>query len=199
MRNALQIAATATLIIFAAVLFSSKEVVGSDMDPSILPGDRIWISPWATPLPGDVVLLQDPLDPAFFILRRVLAIGGQTIRYDEGSIRVGARRLRKQAMGDSDEHLVAQETLWAKKPERGHQWLTQQLAYPATRWSAEPVTVPDGYLYVLADNRDKAVDSRWWGSIPTTAALGVVRFRLGKKHKWRPDWEWTVGTAPIRE
>ena len=199
MRDKLLIAVMATVIIFIAVLLSSKKVVGSDMDPSILSGDRVWVSPWATPLPGDVVLLSDPLDPEFTVLRRVLAIGGQTIRYDEGSIRVGSRRLRKQAMGDSDEHLVAQETLWAKKPDRGHQWLTQQLAYPATRWSAESVTVPDGHLYVLADNRDQAIDSRWWGSIPITATQGVVRFRLGKKHKWRTDWEWTVGTAPIRE
>ena len=192
--------ATATLLsMLAAVFLSSTQVMGTDMDPSIMAGDRVWISPWASPLPGDVVVLTDPLDPDATILRRIMAIGGQTIRYDEGSIRVGSRRLRRQAMGDAGEHLVAQETLWAKKPARGHQWLTQQVAYPATRWSADPVTVPDGYLYLLADNRDEAIDSRWWGNIPVEAIEGVVRFRLGKAHKWRPDWEWTVGTAPIRE
>jgi len=169
------------------------------MTPSLQAGDRVWISPWTTPLPGDVIVLNDPLDPSTNILRRVLATGGQTIRYDEGAIRVGSRRLRKQAMGDSGDHLVAQETLWAKKPARGHQWLTQQKAYPATRWSAEPVTVPEGHLYLLADNRDLSIDSRWWGTIPIDLVQGVVRFRVGAKHKWRTEWEWTVGTAPIRE
>ena len=144
-------------------------------------------------------MIQDPLDPNNTILRRELAIGGQTIRYDEDTIRVGNRRLRKQAMGDSGDHLVAQETLWAKKPQLGHQWLTQQLAYPGTRWSTDPVVVPDEHLYLLADNRDRALDSRWWGAIPANLALGVVRLRLGAKHTWRTEWEWTVGTAPIRD
>ena len=199
MKNKLLIAVVAVLSLLLAAFSTSKRVVGTDMDPSILAGDRVWVSPWASPLPGDVILLQDPLDPQASVLRRVLAIGGQTIRYDEGSIRVGSRRLRKQAMGDADEHLVAQETLWAKKPARGHQWLTQQVAYPASRWSAEAVTVPEDHLYLLADNRDRAIDSRWWGTIPVEAVHGVVRFRFGEKHKWRPDWEWTVGTAPIGE
>ena len=198
MRKIIQIS-TALLGVFGASFLSSNRVVGTDMAPSFLSGDRVWISPWAEPLPGDVVVIQDPLDPNNTILRRVLAIGGQTIRYDEDTIRVGNRRLRKQAMGDSGDHLVAQETLWAKKPQLGHQWLTQQLAYPGTRWSTDPVVVPDEHLYLLADNRDRALDSRWWGAIPANLALGVVRLRLGAKHTWRTEWEWTVGTAPIRD
>ena len=189
----------ALLSVLALGLSSSNRVVGSDMEPSFLAGDRVWVSPWSAPVPGDVVLIEDPLDPGNVILRRVLAVGGQSIRYDEGSIRVGNRRLRKQAMGDSGDHLVAQETLWAKKPEVGHQWLTQQVAHPASRWTADPVDVPEMHLYLLADNRDLAVDSRWWGSIPAERVQGVVRLRLGAKHKWRTEWEWTVGTDPIRE
>lgn len=185
------------LVIGIVLIAGSRTVRGIDMAPSIMDGDRVWVVPGIEPLPGDVVMLADPMDPAHTILRRVLAIGGQSITYDEGTIRVGKRRLRKQAMGDAEEHLVAQETLWAKKPERGHAWLTRQFAHPASRWSAEEVTVAEDALYVLADDRDTPLDSRWWGPIPRSAVQGVVRLRWGPEHTWRPNWEWLEGTAPI--
>ncbi len=182
-----------------AVICASNTVIGDDMAPSIIDGDRVWLVPGVEPMPGDVVAINDPLDPTNTILRRVLAIGGQTISYDEDTIRVGKRRLRKKAMGDAEEHLVAQETLWAKKPDHGHEWLTRQLAHPATHWSADPVTVPEEALYLLADDRDSAIDSRWWGTIPRSAVLGVMRLRWGQGHTWRSNWQWTVGTAPFRD
>lgn len=178
---------------------TAKTVVGSDMEPSISHGDRVWFMPVTAPLPGDVVRFADPLDPDQKIIRRVLAIGGQTITYDEDTIRVEKKRLRKQAMGDSGDYHVAQETLWAKKPEKGHAWLTRQIAYPATHWSAEPITVPEGHVYVLADDRDSAVDSRWWGTVPVESIQGVLRFRWGPSHTWRQEFEWMVGTPPFRD
>ena len=169
------------------------------MAPSIVEGDRLWIVPWGQPKPGDVVQIQDPLDTERTILRRVLAIGGQTITYDADTIRVNKKRLRKQAMGDAEPHVVSQETLWAKKPKKGHSWLTRLVAYPATHWRAEPVNVPEHHLYLLADDRDSAIDSRWWGSIPEKSIQGIVRVRWGEESIWRAEIEWMVGTAPIRD
>ena len=193
----------ATILLIAAfaggVLLTATRVQGSDMAPSILGGDWVWITPWGDPIPGDVVRLRDPLDPENHILRRVLAVAGQKITYDADTIRVNNRRLRKQSMGDAEPHLVAQETLWAKKPLKGHSWLTRLVAYPATHWAADTVTVPDGHLYLLSDNRDSALDSRWWGTVATTSIEGVVRLRWGPAHTWRTEFEWTVGTEPIRD
>jgi len=197
MKRALTISAAVFALIIMLLFTSSKVVIGEDMAPSIMAGDRIWLVPGIDPLPGDVVALKDPLDQSHTILRRVMAIEGQTITYDEGTIRVGKRRLRKKAMGDAEEHLVAQETLWAKKPKRGHEWLTRLRAHPATRWSSEPVTVPDDAFYLLADDRDEAIDSRWWGAVPRTAIQGVMRLRWGPAHTWRDTVEWTIGTAPF--
>jgi signal peptidase I len=182
-----------------AVFVTANRVVGTDMAPSILENDHIWMIPWGDPLPGDVVSLSDPLDPEKTILRRVVGIAGQSITYDEDTIRVGKRRLRKQAMGDDGDHMVSQETLWAKKPKKGHAWLTRQIAHPATHWAAEEVTIPENHVYLLADDRDSPLDSRWWGTVPVSALKGILRIRWGTEHTWRPKIEWTVGTQPIRD
>ena len=66
-----------------------------------------------------VVVIRDPLDPDVRILRRIVAVGGQSIAMDDHLIRVGNRRLRTAAMGDSGDYVVTRETLWAKKPAVG--------------------------------------------------------------------------------
>ena len=62
-----------------AVWGSGATVRGDDMMPSIEPGDRVWGWSTAIVLPGDVVVLRDPLDPEVRILRRVLAIEGLSL------------------------------------------------------------------------------------------------------------------------
>ena len=169
------------------------------MMPSIEPGDRVWAWSTSVVLPGDVVIIRDPLDPDVRILRRIVAVEGQSIAVDDHLIRVGNRRLRTAAMGDSGNYVVTRETLWATKPAVGHSWLTRFPRDNPSQWSADPVEVPPGHVYVLADDRDRAMDSRWWGPVPLSAIEGTVRGRWGRSHQWRESWEWMVGTPPIRE
>ena len=184
-------------VVLAWISSRTHAVAGDDMSPSIMDGDVILSIPTTAILPGDVVLIQDPLDPSRTILRRVMAVAGQRITNAKGHIKVGKRRLRAAAMGDMGPFLVAKETLWAKKPDVGSSWLTRIQAEPATYWSAEPVTVPDAHIFLMADDRDQAMDSRWWGPIGIDRVMGVVRLRWGPAHTSRPAWEFLSGTAPL--
>jgi signal peptidase I len=175
-----------------------KRVKSDDMAPTITAGDWVAVVPWSKIQPGDVVRLDDPSDPQQPILRRVLATGGQSITIAEGHIRVEKRRLRAVAMGDSGDYLVAKETLWAKKPAVGASWLTRSLAEPSSRWRAEAVKVPQGHLYLMADDRDGPPDSRWWGPVPLSAIDGIVRVRVGTAHTWRPSFELLAGSPAIK-
>ena len=102
-------------------------------------------------------------------------------------------------MGDMGPYLVNKETLWAKKPAVGREWLVRHQAEPNSLWSAEPVDVPDGHVFLLADDRDHAMDSRWWGPIPTATIRAVVQIREGDAHTWRPGWESAVFSNTVGE
>jgi len=197
-RVSLYILAFLTLI--AGTLWGMSETIrGDEMAPSIMGGDRVWAVPSDEIHAGDVVILADPLDAQSAILRRVLAVGGQSISFKENVIRVDKRRLRANAMGDMGPYLVTKETLWAKKPAVGVNWLVRHQAEPSSLWSSEPVEVPEGAVFLLADDRDHAMDSRWWGPIATEHIRAVVRVRYGSPHTWRTKWEWMVGDTAFGE
>jgi signal peptidase I len=137
------------------------------MRPSLLPGDVVLVLPVA-PREGDIVALADPLDPARFTLRRVESIGG-AVRYDGRSFRTGSRpKVRLLDMGEHEGRPVLLE----------QEHVTLRAVDP-TREEFADRYVPDDSAFLSADNRDEAVDSRWWGPVPLTHIGGVVVARVG--------------------
>lgn len=185
-------AALGTLVLAAtaAALAPLRTVAGDEMSWSLRAGDKVWIVPDRVRR-SDVVLVTDPLDPSRRVLRRAIAHGGQKVRVEDGTVRVDGKRIRQQEMGDppqadeGPELTVLKEVIWSKPPARANRFFPTISDRP-TRWSAPGVVeVPEGHWYVLADNRDAALDSRWWGPVPESAIHGVARARYGEADIWR--------------
>ena len=181
----------ALLLVMAALtgaaLASVRQVGNDEMSPSIKAGEHVLIVPLA-PIRGDVVALPDPLDPGRIVLRRVIAGGGQRVTYENGELRVDVKRVRQKEMNLLEAERITQETMWSKPPARANTWLLRYRK-EGVKWSADPVLVPDGSWYLLADDRDGSLDSRWWGPIPEDHFKGVVRLRWGQADLWRPAVE----------
>ena len=185
-------AALGTTLLLAAVacLAPLRTVAGDDMSWSLRPGDHVWVVPDRVRR-ADIVLVTDPLDPSRRVLRRAIAHGGQRVKVEDGTVRVDGKRVRQQEMGDppqvteGPELTVLKEVIWSKPPARANRFFPT-ISDRATRWSSPGVVeVPEGHWYVLADNRDSALDSRWWGPVPESDIHGVVRARYGEADIWR--------------
>lgn len=181
---------TTLLLVAVAGLVPLRTVAGDEMSWSLRAGDRVWIVPDRVRR-ADVVLLTDPLDPTRRVLRRAIAHGGQRVKVEDGTVRVDGKRVRQQEMGDPPESpggpelTVLKEVIWSKPPARANRFFPT-ISDRATRWSSPGVVdVPEGHWYVLADNRDAALDSRWWGPVPESAIHGVARARYGEADIWR--------------
>ncbi len=90
-------------------------------------------------------------------------------------------------MGDVDGGCkVFCETIWSKPPARANTYLPVIRNTVQLDRSGGKVTVPDGHLFVVADHRDAAADSRVWGPVPAATLRGVVRARWGQDGPWQP-------------
>ena len=171
-----------------AALVPMRTVAGDEMAWSLQPGDRIWVLPDRIRR-ADVVVLPDPLDPDRLVLRRAIAGAGQRVRIDEQGVRVNGKRIRQTEMGDQDGQRVLKEVIWSKPPARANPYLPIIADQPAGWKMDDTIEVPEGHWFLLADNRDGAVDSRWWGPVPESRIQGVVRLRQGPEDPWRSAWQ----------
>ena len=167
----------ATLIgagIWAGLSLRIVQVADDEMAPSLRAGDWVVLGP-AEVDPGDVVWLDDPSEPGRKVLRRVVAIEDHPVRFRGGRLVTGGKGVPIKEMGRVDDRTVLAEA---------NRWLIAHRA-PMPSYAAAELVVGEDELYVLADNRDLGVDSRWWGPVPEVAAERELWLRLGASDAWR--------------
>ncbi len=170
-RAALAVAILAAVLALALAPRLAR-VPDDEMAPSFYAGDVVFVAGGA-PRVGEVVAVVDPLDPSRWTLRRAEAIGG-AIRYEDGAFHT-VETERVLEMGRDDTHVVLREG----------DHLVRRLNR-AVRWEMGETFVEDDHVFLGADARDEAVDSRWWGPLPVDAVQGRVVLRLGEpRHPWR--------------
>ncbi len=172
--RALSACVVAALAGWVWLTFEWVAITDQDMAPSLVPGDWVLLGP-GTPLLGDVVVLDDPAWPGRRVLRRVLGTAGRTVGIEEGLVVAEGNRLRIREMGRDDETLTLTE-------DDGYLVLRR---LDRDRADFPPQQVPEGQLWLLADNRIHGLDSRWWGPLDADRIEDLVWLRVGDKGAWR--------------
>jgi signal peptidase I len=146
------------------------------MVPTIGVRDRILVQKvlfsWHDVREGDIVVFsRPPLDQCSGpeggdLVKRVIALPGQTIYSSGNSIYINGRLLAEPYLPHDD-----------------------PLGPPIPHASSQhPYRVPQGEFYMLGDNRAISCDSRYWGPIKGSSIIGKVL--LVWWHDGRPDFRW---------
>lgn len=145
-----------------------------------------------SPERGDVMVFRYPPDPSVDYIKRVVAIPGDTLRYSEGRLTINGSPIALVPAGEFEDRrrllLYPQysETL-GKTP---HKVLTElnksSRIEPIGRFphsdrctyrsTSVECTVPPGHFFVMGDNRENSLDSRFWGFVPEENIVGKAFF-----------------------
>ena len=158
-----------------AFAFQTFWIPSPSMVPTLGVYDRILVQKalftWHDVREGDIVVFsQPPLDhcpgPQGDLVKRVIALPGQTIYSSGSSIYINGRLL-------SEPYLPHDDPLGTPVPHASSQ---------------HPYRVPPGDFYVLGDNRAISCDSRYWGPVKGSSIIGKVV--LVWWHDSHPDFHW---------
>lgn len=147
------------LQIIVTLRFTAVYVVGDSMLDTLIGadssnkrgGDYVYIDGSATPERGDIVVIDKSRATGKVIIKRVIALGGDTVELKRGVLYLNGER--KEELYVSEERNTANLSVntFAK------------------------VTVPEGYMFCMGDNRDISADSRGeYGMIAVSDTIGVV-------------------------
>ena len=124
------------------------------------------------PRRGDVIVFEYPEDPTKNFVKRLVGVPGDTLEMREGIlIRNGdslAERYVEHTEPDMDP--APEDFRW----QRDYIVKTAAAAsgYHPSRNNWGPLVVPIGNYFVLGDNRDNSLDSRYWGFVPDSLVEG---------------------------
>jgi signal peptidase I len=155
------IAAVLIALLITTFVIKMYKIPSRSMVPTLLVGDQLVVNkliygikipyfrntiiPITDPQRGDIIVFIYPKDRSIDFIKRVIGIGGDTIEIKDKKIFINGKVF-------TDNTGI----------------YTDKIIYPGSvqpRDNFGPVTVPKGSLFVLGDNRDESMDSRFWGFV----------------------------------
>lgn len=168
-----------------------------------IPFTRLRLPPLRHAKDGDVIVFKWPSDPTVNFVKRVVGAPGDTILMQDGELIRNGVSLSEQYVT----HLSPDVDPSATDFEWQRDYLVNSARASEAYWPSRnnwgPLVVPPANYFVLGDNRDNSLDSRYWGFVPDSLVRGrplFVYFSYAPDSSSRISWlthiRWhRIGTA----
>ncbi|MEO8192286.1 MAG: signal peptidase I [Gemmatimonadales bacterium] len=183
-------------------LLVNKMVYGAEV-----PFTRVKLPAIRTPERGDIIVFQWPVDHTKNFVKRIVGMPGDTLEMRQGVlIRNGVLQRERYVVHTAPGSDVSDDEFkWqlafllnASEPVRsaprspmGVGTLEARPGYHPSRNNWGPLVVPVGNYFVLGDNRDNSLDSRYWGFVADSLVRGqplVVYYSYNPDGAVKLDW-----------
>lgn len=207
-------------VLIRTFLFEPFKIPSGSMYPTLYVGDFLFVSkytygyskhsfPFSLPLfegriwaddpqRGDVVIFKYPQDNHTDFIKRVIGLPNDKIMLKDGRLYINGKQLPREEIedfivrdnkGNADRYHQYIETL-----PNGVKHNILEVSDTEIEDELDELTVPEGYLFVMGDNRDRSDDSRVSvGFVPLENLVGKARFLFfsqNPEEAWYKPWLW---------
>ncbi|NYE59397.1 signal peptidase I [Duganella sp. 1224] len=145
------------------------------------------------PQRGDVMVFKYPKDMSQDYIKRVIGVPGDKITYENKRLTVNGVEVKYTPLDDylNDERLVYNKQFEENLTGVSHRILNDDSKPTYSREAVDPFphnenctyryegftcVVPAGNYFMMGDNRDNSLDSRYWGFVPDKNIVGKAFF-----------------------
>jgi len=139
-----------------------------------IPGTHVTLPGYSTPRLGDILVFDPPHEETIMLIKRLVGMPGDTVEMREGVLYRNGDRIEEPYV------------IHASIPDERHPWMDWQrdylasdvdrLSYSPTRDNWGPLVIPEDRYFMLGDNRDQSLDSRYWGLLERWRLEGRALF-----------------------
>ena len=187
-------------------LVQHYQVPTGSLEPTVRPGDFILVNQFAygwhvpivntkllsygDPQRGDVVVFRYPPDPYKLIyVKRCVGVPGDHVVYRNKRLTINGEEVKQDYLGPDSAEFSETIDGWLSRrkeyfPGVTHDILVRDGDYSYPKDEVD-IVVPEGAYYMMGDNRDNSLDSRFWGVVEE-------KYIMGKAMMILLSWDWGV-------
>lgn len=143
------------VILTIKYVVSLEQVVGPSMQPNYKSGDLLLLNKisyhFRNPRMFEVVVISN--DETKYMIKRIIGLPGDSIEYKDNKLYINGEVTKEY-------------------------FETEGITNDFSLSELEYDVIPDDYYFVMGDNRENSLDSRYYGLIKKDQILGKVQFRL---------------------
>jgi len=178
------------VLIFRSMVAQAYQIPSGSMERTLLVGDFIYINKmlygpeidlglgnihlvhhrfpgFRKPRRGEIIVFRYPVDLRKDFVKRCVAVEGQTVAIRDKVLYVDGVKQDEPYVIHEDDRIIPREI--------------------SQRDNFGPLVVPKGTIFMMGDNRDNSLDSRFWGPLPLDLIRGKAIFRY---FSWDGDRNW---------
>jgi len=214
------------------IFFQPFTIPSASMEPNLYQGDYIIVSKFSygysrhsiplsppifhgriferVPHRGDICVFKLPSDGHTDYIKRVIGLPGDRIQMKQGLLYVNGEQIQRDPMSPVDTDTgygIRQVARFQERLKDGKTYDTQDFGPDGDLDNTDVYVVPQGYYFMMGDNRDNSSDSRvppaagGVGYVPAENLVGKAQIIL---LSWKADasifkpWTWILDARPSR-
>lgn len=131
---------------------------------------------WKSPQRGDIVVFRYPENPKVFYIKRLIGLPGDTVEIRENRLYINNNLVSEDedigvTLGSGEaRYWPEDENFRYFKENSGVPYFVRKISRGDSSYG--PEIVPAGNFFMMGDNRDQSMDSRYWGFVPESHLVG---------------------------
>ncbi|MFC6202838.1 signal peptidase I [Lactiplantibacillus nangangensis] len=162
--------------------FTMVRVDGTSMQPNLQNNERVVAFKTSKIKAGSVVVFDaygldpDQTSKKAVYVKRVIGMPGDTVRYtNAGKLYVNNKLIKQTYLKNSYQQTTG--SFMANSHSKFTGWTLNSLSHDQDGWQTKVTNnkVPKGHYFVMGDHRSVSNDGRYWGFVPKSKMIGVVK------------------------